>query len=119
MKTVLDCLKSGTRYLEGRHIEDSRSNMQWLMAHQLGCTRTELYMRFDRPLEEVATLVSPLLDDERLVTCCDRLDPYVEGPDHFAVFRDFSVEEGLRNSPELRALDAAIARAADNRSSAE
>lgn len=52
MKTVLDCLESGTRYLADRRVEDSRSTMQWLMAHQLGCSRTELYMKFDRPMEE-------------------------------------------------------------------
>jgi release factor glutamine methyltransferase len=52
MKTVLDCLESGTRYLTKHAVEDARSNMQWLMAHQLECSRTELYMRFDRPLGE-------------------------------------------------------------------
>lgn len=52
MKTVLDCIETGTRYLQDRGIEDSRRNMQLLMAHQLGCSRTELYMSFDRPLTE-------------------------------------------------------------------
>ncbi len=52
MKTVLDCLESGTRYLASHRVDDARRNMQWLMAHLLGCSRTELYMRFDRPLEE-------------------------------------------------------------------
>lgn len=52
MKTVLDCIESGTRYLEDRGVEDARRNMQLLMAHQLGCSRTELYMCFDRPMAE-------------------------------------------------------------------
>lgn len=52
MKTVLDCIETGTRYLQDRGVEDSRRNMQLLMAHQLGCSRTELYMSFDRPLTE-------------------------------------------------------------------
>jgi len=52
MKTVLDCLESGSRYLEERGIEDARRNMQWLVAKQLGCSRLDLYLQFDRPLEE-------------------------------------------------------------------
>lgn len=52
MKTVLDCLESGSRYLEERGIEDARRNMQWLVAHHLGCTRIQLYTQFDRPLAE-------------------------------------------------------------------
>ncbi len=52
MKTVLDCLESGTSYLEGKGIESPRRNMEWLVAHQLECTRIELYARFDRPMSE-------------------------------------------------------------------
>ncbi len=52
MKTVLETIDGGTSYLEKRGIDDARRNMQLLVAHQLGCTRTEIYMQFDRPLEE-------------------------------------------------------------------
>lgn len=52
MKTVLETIDGGTSYLEKRGIEDARRNMQWLVAHQLGCTRMEIYTQFDRPLEE-------------------------------------------------------------------
>lgn len=52
MTTVLETIDGGTRYLEKRGVEDARRNMQMLVAHQLGCTRTQLYMQFDRPLEE-------------------------------------------------------------------
>lgn len=52
MKTVLETIDGGTSYLEKRGIEDARRNMQLLVAHQLNCTRTEIYMQFDRPLEE-------------------------------------------------------------------
>ena len=52
MKTVLDCIESGTRYLEDRSIEDARRSMQLLVAHQLGCSRTELYMSFDRQMQD-------------------------------------------------------------------
>lgn len=52
MSTVLETIDGGTRYLEKRGIEDARRNMQMLVAHQLGCTRMDLYLQFDRPLEE-------------------------------------------------------------------
>ena len=58
MSTVLETIDGGTRYLEKRGIEDARRNMQMLVARQLGCTRTELYVQFDRPLEEA--MLSPL-----------------------------------------------------------
>lgn len=58
MTTVLDILDKGTAYLEKRGIEDARRNMQILVAHQLGCTRMDLYLRFDQPIDE--THLAPL-----------------------------------------------------------
>ncbi len=52
MSTVLETIDGGTRYLEKRGIEDARRNMQMLVARQLGCTRMDLYLQFDRPMEE-------------------------------------------------------------------
>ncbi|MEY3894686.1 MAG: peptide chain release factor N(5)-glutamine methyltransferase [Verrucomicrobiota bacterium] len=52
MSTVLETIDGGIRYLEKRGIEDARRNMQMLVAHQLGCTRMQLYTQFDRPIEE-------------------------------------------------------------------
>jgi len=52
MTTVLEILDKGTAYLEKRGIEDARRNMQMLVAHQLGCTRMDLYLRFDEPIPE-------------------------------------------------------------------
>jgi release factor glutamine methyltransferase len=52
MTTVLETIDGGTRYLEKRGVEDARRNMQMLVAHQLGCTRMDLYLQFDRPLDE-------------------------------------------------------------------
>lgn len=49
---MLDCMESGTQYLENRGIDDARSNMQWLMASLLGLSRIELYQQFDRPMSE-------------------------------------------------------------------
>jgi release factor glutamine methyltransferase len=52
MSTVLETINGGTLYLEKRGIESARRNMQMLVARQLGCTRTDLYLQFDRPIEE-------------------------------------------------------------------
>ncbi len=60
MSTVLETIDGGTRYLEKRGIDDARRNMQVLVAHQLGCTRMDLYLQFDRSMEE-ADLI-PLRD---------------------------------------------------------
>lgn len=52
MSTVLETIDGGTRYLEKRGIEDARRNMQMLVAGQLNCTRTDLYVQFDREVDE-------------------------------------------------------------------
>ena len=52
MSTVLETIDGGTRYLEKRGIEDARRNMQMLVARRLGCTRMDLYLRFDQLVEE-------------------------------------------------------------------
>jgi release factor glutamine methyltransferase len=52
MTTVLETLDKGTAYLTKRGIEDARRNMQMLVAHQLSCTRMDLYLRFDQEMEE-------------------------------------------------------------------
>jgi release factor glutamine methyltransferase len=52
MSSVLEIINGGTGYLEKRGIEDARRNMQLLLAHHLGCGRMDLYVQFDRPLEE-------------------------------------------------------------------
>jgi release factor glutamine methyltransferase len=60
MTTVLEILDKGTAYLAKKGIEDARRNMQMLVAHQLDCTRMDLYLRFDQPLEEAD--LAPLRD---------------------------------------------------------
>jgi len=52
LTTVLDTIEKGTSYLEKKGIEDARRNMQLLLTHQLGCSRVELYMQFDRLMSE-------------------------------------------------------------------
>ncbi len=60
MTTVLDIIDKGTLYLERRGIADARRNMQLLVAHQLGCSRMQLYVEFDRPLGDPE--LAPLRD---------------------------------------------------------
>ncbi len=62
----------------------------------------------DRPLEEPFRTESPDLNESWLITCCDRLEPYIDNPAAFERFREFNVVDGLQRSVELRALDAAI-----------
>ena len=50
--TVLDTIEKGTAYLEKKGIDDARRNMQLLVTHQLGCSKVDLYMQFDRPMLE-------------------------------------------------------------------
>lgn len=52
MKLLLDTLTSGADYLAKRGVEDSRLNMEHLLAHVLGCRRLDLYLRFNEMLHE-------------------------------------------------------------------
>ena len=60
MKTVLQTIQSGTPYLEKAGVESARLNMEYLLAHVMGCKRMQLYLQFDRPLEEA--ILEPLRD---------------------------------------------------------
>ena len=52
MKSLLETLQSGSGYLEDRGIDDARLNMEHIIAKVLGCERIELYLSFDRPMQE-------------------------------------------------------------------
>jgi len=52
MPTILDTLKKGTEYLEKYQIKDARLNMELLVAYALKIERMQLYLDFDRPLDE-------------------------------------------------------------------
>jgi outer membrane protein TolC/ABC-type uncharacterized transport system substrate-binding protein len=62
-----------------------------------------------RPLEEAFATIGQGLDDPTLIASDPRLFAQLATPAAFARFRDFMVNEGLRASPELKRLDAAIA----------
>jgi len=68
----------------------------------------DLNRALHRPLEDLYEAESPGLQDPELVTGFGRLNPYVDNAASFALFKEFTVEEGLANSPELYAIEAAI-----------
>ncbi|MEM8953183.1 MAG: peptide chain release factor N(5)-glutamine methyltransferase [Verrucomicrobiota bacterium] len=60
MKTLLETIQGGTEYFEKRGVESARLNMEHLAALVLGCERMQLYLDFDRPMEEAE--LAPLRD---------------------------------------------------------
>ncbi len=52
MKTVLEVLKLSTAFLEERGGKNGRRIAEELLAHALRCERLDLYLQFDKPVEE-------------------------------------------------------------------
>ncbi|MEW6701907.1 MAG: peptide chain release factor N(5)-glutamine methyltransferase [Bacteroidota bacterium] len=52
MLAVLESLKLSTEFLEKKGIESPRLNAELLLAEILNCKRLDLYLKFDRPLDE-------------------------------------------------------------------
>ncbi len=52
MLTVLESIKLSTEYLEKKGVDSPRINAELLLAHILKCKRLDLYLTFDRPLDD-------------------------------------------------------------------
>jgi len=76
---------------------------------QMNQSRVALNRILYRPLEERFATKEASLHDPLLFDDLNRLFAYIDNPQHFSIFRDFQVHEGLRASPEIRSLDALIA----------
>jgi release factor glutamine methyltransferase len=50
---VLEALQLSTEFLEKKGIESARTNAELLLADILGCSRLDLYLAFERPLNEI------------------------------------------------------------------
>lgn len=52
MNSLLDLLKKSTEFLAKKGVENARLQSELLFAGTLGCRRLDLYLQFDRPLEQ-------------------------------------------------------------------
>jgi len=50
--TVMSILNWSANYLNEKGIEDARTVVEWLLCDTLGCSRMDLYLKFDRTLSE-------------------------------------------------------------------
>ncbi len=57
MQSVLDVLKKSEAFFEKAGLESPKVNAEWLVAETLGCKRLELYLQWERPLEEAVLSV--------------------------------------------------------------
>ena len=106
MKTLLETLQSGSMYLEKRGVEDARLNMEHLTARVLGCSRIDLYLSYDRPLEEKE--LSPLRE---YIKRRGRREPlqYILGDVEFMGKKFFCDRRALIPRPETEELIGVLA----------
>ncbi len=52
MRQLLEILRRAERYLADNGVERARLEAEHLLAHILGCSRLDLYLQFERPLDE-------------------------------------------------------------------
>jgi outer membrane protein TolC len=74
---------------------------------QRNLAEIELNRIRNRPLEDPFRTVSNIEESE-FRRPMDDMAPFIGDPDSFDVFRTFMVQEGLRDAPELKAIDAGI-----------
>lgn len=90
--------------------EIARSRQEVITANSLrNVAEIELNRVLSRPLEEPFLTEETRPEDVEVITNHPRLLPYLASPAGFRTFRDFMSREAINGSPELRAIDAAIA----------
>lgn len=52
MLTVLELIQKTSTFLAGKGIPSPRLDAEWMLAHLLQCGRMQLYLQFERPLDE-------------------------------------------------------------------
>ena len=52
MLTILKVLQKSTAYLQKYGVPDARLSAEWILAHNLGLKRLDLFLQFERPLPE-------------------------------------------------------------------
>ncbi len=52
MLTVIDILKRTTEHFQRAGLEKPKVDAEWLLAHGLGCKRLDLFLQFERPLND-------------------------------------------------------------------
>ena len=57
MQQLGDVLKKAAAFLQSKGVSESRLSSEWLLAHVLKMKRLDLYMNFDRPLQEAELAV--------------------------------------------------------------
>ncbi|MCK5032871.1 MAG: TolC family protein, partial [Calditrichia bacterium] len=75
---------------------------------QSNLARIELNRLLHRNLEEQFICIEENVYSENLMNSTNTLPKYLGNPYAFGIFKDFMVKEGLKNSPELASLNAAI-----------
>lgn len=83
-----------------RRVLDSDANMQ--------VAALELNSVLNRPLEEAFQTSDAGTDDPSLLISEPKLLGYLANPATFALFRDFSVQEGVKASPEVQGIELQI-----------
>jgi outer membrane protein len=75
---------------------------------QVQLASLELNSALNRPLEEAFRTEDAGVDDPALLISDRRLLDYLGNPATFALFRDFTVQEGVKAAPEVQAIDLQI-----------
>lgn len=88
MESVLEVLQKAEAYLARAGIENPKIDAQWLLAEVLGCKRLELFLQYERPLDE--DVLQPLREAVRRRARGEPLQ-YVIG---YLDFHDIRLEVG-------------------------